>query len=172
MRQIVTADVGGTHARFALAMINQARVVALEHVLTLRTAEHASLQRAWENFGRHVGAGLPREVAIAFAGPVGGEMLKLTNNPWMIQPDEVGALLDVDRHLIINDFGAVAHAVANLPPCGFRCAKIADDVLPNIRPISLSPSPRCQRSQTSALSAAVNMRRRRVFAIAHLTSHR
>lgn len=120
MRQIVTADVGGTHARFALATIDEARVVALDHVLTLRTAEHASFQTAWENFGRHVGAGLPREIAIAFAGPVGGERLKLTNNPWMIQPDQIGALLDVDRHLIINDFGAVAHAVANLDGSAFR----------------------------------------------------
>jgi glucokinase len=119
MRQIVTADIGGTHARFALATIDQTRAVSLDHVLTLRTAEHASFQRAWENFGRHVGAGLPREIAIAFAGPVGGEMLKLTNNPWMIQPDEVAALLDVDRHLIINDFGAVAHAVANLDGSAF-----------------------------------------------------
>jgi hypothetical protein len=58
-----------------------------------------------------------------------------------------------------------------IPPCGFRCAKIAPDVLSNTRPISFSPSPRCQRSQTSALSAAVNKRRTRLFVIAHLTSH-
>jgi hypothetical protein len=58
-----------------------------------------------------------------------------------------------------------------MPPCGFRCAKIDEDVLPNIRPISLNPSPRCQRSQTSALSLAVNTRRSRLFTITpHLSS--
>ena len=57
-----------------------------------------------------------------------------------------------------------------MPPCGFKCAKIADDVLPNTRPISFNPSPRCQRSQTAALSVAVNIRRSRLLAIAHLTS--
>ena len=42
-----------------------------------------------------------------------------------------------------------------MPPCGLRCAKIDDEVLPNTRPISFSPSTRCQRSQISALSVAV-----------------
>src|SRR6186997_2995482 len=107
MRQIVTSDVGGTHARFALATIDAGRVVALDRPLTLKTADHASFQMAWESFGRHVGARLPREVAIAFAGPVVGETLKLTNNPWMIRPDQLAATLGVDRHLIVNDFGAV-----------------------------------------------------------------
>src|SRR5258705_5099442 len=52
-----------------------------------------------------------------------------------------------------------------IPPCGLRCAKIAPDDRSNTRPISFSPSPRCQRSQTSALSTALNIRRR-LFAIA------
>lgn len=119
MRQIVTADVGGTHARFALASIGEGRVVALDQLLTLRTGEHASFPAAWQEFERHVGAALPREIAIAFAGPVGGELLKLTNNPWVIQPDQIAATLGVDRQLIVNDFGAVAHAVANLDASAF-----------------------------------------------------
>jgi hypothetical protein len=44
-----------------------------------------------------------------------------------------------------------------MPPCGLRRWKIARDDRSNTRPISFSPSPRCQRSQTSALSAAVNI---------------
>jgi len=39
--------------------------------------------------------------------------------------------------------------------------------LPNTLPISFSPSPRCHRSQISALSAAVNLR---LCLIIHLTS--
>ena len=50
---------------------------------------------------------LPNELAIAFAGPVGGEMLKLTNNPWVIRPALIKERLGVDRYTIVNDFGAV-----------------------------------------------------------------
>ena len=55
-----------------------------------------------------------------------------------------------------------------MPPCGRRCAKIDDEVLPNTRPISFRPSPRCQRSQISALSDALKYRRR-CLTIAHLS---
>ena len=114
LRQIATADVGGTHARFALATIDGGKVVELGEPVTLKTAEHGSFQLAWQEFGRRSGGELPNELSIAFAGPVGGEMLKLTNNPWVIRPALIKDRLDVDRYTIVNDFGAVAHAVASL----------------------------------------------------------
>ncbi|MGN6848383.1 MAG: glucokinase [Sphingomicrobium sp.] len=114
-RQIAVADVGGTHARFALAEIDGGRVVSLGEPVTLKTAEHGSFQLAWQEFGRRAGIELPNELAIAFAGPIGGEVLKLTNNPWVIRPALIKERLDVDRYTIVNDFGAVAYAVATLP---------------------------------------------------------
>jgi glucokinase len=60
------------------------------------------------------GRALPAAAAIAFAGPVGGELLKLTNNPWVIRPGRLPRELGVERLTIVNDFGAVAHAVAQL----------------------------------------------------------
>ena len=114
MRNIVTADIGGTHARFALAAIEDGRVREVDEPVTLKTAEHASFQTAWEEFGRRRGIDLPDELAIAFAGPVGGEVLKLTNNPWVIRPALMGERLGVERFTIVNDFGAVAHAVASI----------------------------------------------------------
>ena len=95
MRQIAVADGGGTPARFALAEVDGG-TVSLGEPVTLKTAEHGSFQLAWEEFGRHVG-GLPNELAIAFAGPVGGEVLKLTNNPWVIRPALIKERLGVDR---------------------------------------------------------------------------
>ena len=41
MMQIVSVDIGGTHARFALAEIAQGRVVGLGDAVTMQTAEHA-----------------------------------------------------------------------------------------------------------------------------------
>ena len=118
-RTIAVADIGGTHARFALAEIGEGRVVHLYEPVTLRTSEFASFQTAWEAFAVQAGRKLPQELAMAFAGPVGGEVLKLTNNPWVIRPALMNAKLGVERHLIVNDFGAVAHAVAMLPPDQF-----------------------------------------------------
>jgi glucokinase len=120
VRRIAVADVGGTHARFALAEIESGRVVSLGEPFTLKTSEHASFQLAWEEFGRRTRIGLPNELAIAFAGPVGGEVLKLTNNPWVIRPALIPERLGADRYTIVNDFGAVAHAVATLGADHFR----------------------------------------------------
>jgi glucokinase len=114
-RQIAVADVGGTHARFALAEIDGGgRVTGLGDPVTLKTSEHGSFQLAWQEFGRRAGIDLPNELSISFAGPVGGELLKLTNNPWVIRPALIKERLGVDRYTIVNDFGAVAHAVATL----------------------------------------------------------
>ena len=57
--EIVAVDIGGTHARFALAEVDGGRVQRLGEAVTLRTAEHASLQTAWEAFGATLGRPLP-----------------------------------------------------------------------------------------------------------------
>lgn len=112
--EIVAADIGGSHARFALADVEGGRVANLGEAVTLKTAEHASLQTAWETFSAELGRRLPRAAAIAVAAPVAGETLKLTNNPWVIRPAMIGKRLGVDRLTLINDFGAVGHAVARV----------------------------------------------------------
>ncbi len=118
MMQLVAVDIGGTHARFALAEVADGRVVSLADPVTLKTAEHASLQTAWEAFGAQVGP-LPRAAAIAVASPVGGELIKLTNNPWVIRPALVRERLSVDDFVLINDFAAVGHAAAQVEAAMF-----------------------------------------------------
>ena len=120
MSEIVAVDIGGTHARFALAQIHAGRVTSLGEVCTLKTAEHASLQTAWEDFGARIGRPLPAAAGIAVAGPVQGEVLKLTNNPWVIRPAWIPKKLGAKRYTLVNDFGAVAHAVAQLDDGYFR----------------------------------------------------
>ena len=113
--QIVCADIGGTNARFALAEIAGGRVQQLGDAVALKTAEHASLQTAWETFAAQLGRPPPRHAGIAIACPIAGEILKLTNNPWVIRPALFGEQLGLDQYTLINDFGAVGHAVAQLP---------------------------------------------------------
>ncbi len=110
--RLVAIDIGGTHARFAIAEVDGGSVVHLAPELTLKTAEHASLQLALEAFAAEQAEPLPRNAAIAIAGPIQGDVLKLTNNPWIIRPALIPEKLNVDRYTLVNDFGAVAHAVA------------------------------------------------------------
>lgn len=120
MRRIVTVDVGGTHARFAVAEIEDGRVLSIDDPLILRTADHASFQTAWEKFGRTRKISGVSGLAVAFAGPVGGDVLELTNSPWVIRPSSIHERLGVEDYTIVNDFGAVAHAVAALGDEYFR----------------------------------------------------
>ncbi|MBW8745887.1 MAG: glucokinase [Sphingomonas sp.] len=110
--KLVAIDIGGTHARFAIAEVDKGRVVDLKPESTYKTAEHASLQLALEAFAHEQKEPLPRNAAVAIAGPIHGEVLKLTNNPWIIRPSLIPEKLNMDLYTLVNDFGAVAHAVA------------------------------------------------------------
>ncbi len=116
---LVAVDIGGTHARFALARVAHGAVVELGAAITLKTADHASFQLAWQEFARQVGSPLPNATAIAVAGPVGGEIIRFTNNPWIIRPALIPEKLGADRFVVVNDFAAVAHAVAQADPAHF-----------------------------------------------------
>ena len=120
MTAIVAVDIGGTHARFALAEVDAGKVINLGEAVTLKTAEHASFQTAWQEFQRINGAPLPPATAIAIAGPVDADVIKLTNNPWIIRRSMVCEKLNVDSFVIVNDFGAVGHAVAQAGPEHFH----------------------------------------------------
>ncbi len=118
--EIVAVDIGGTHARFAIATIRAGRIVSLADEVTLRSAEHVTLALAWHAYERIVGRPLPRAAGIAIACPVHGELLKLTNNPWVIRPAALKVELGIDSFVLINDFGAVGHAVAQVGPDDLR----------------------------------------------------
>lgn len=115
MTELVAVDIGGTHARFALATIGTDGAIELGEPETLHTAHHASLQTAWEEFRKRRGELLPPAAAMAIAGPVTGEIIRFTNNPWVIRPALVNEQLGIERFTLVNDFGAVAHAVARAP---------------------------------------------------------
>ncbi|NJR78290.1 glucokinase [Sphingomonas corticis] len=113
--QVVAVDIGGTHARFAIAEVDGGRVRALGEPVTLKTAEHASLQTAYEAFRARQGGTLPPAAALSVASPITGDVIRLTNNPWVIRPSLIPERLGAATYTIINDFGAIGHAVAQLP---------------------------------------------------------
>ncbi len=130
MTELVAVDIGGTHARFAIATIAPDGGIELGEPATLHTRDHASFQTAWEDFARMQGGSLPKAAAIAVAGPVGGEVIRFTNNPWIIRPALIGEKLGVERHTLVNDFGAVGHAVARASDAHFIHLAGPDQPLP------------------------------------------
>ena len=112
--ELVSVDIGGTPARFAIATVADDGTISLSEPETLHTEDHASFQTAWEDFRGRMGGSLPPRVSMAIAGPVGGDVIRFTNNPWIIRPALVREKLGVEEYCIVNDFEAVAHAVARV----------------------------------------------------------
>ena len=83
---VVAVDIGGTHARFAIAQVEGGRVISLGETTTLKTADHASLQTAWQAYASQQGGTLPRATGISIAAPINSDVIRLTNNPWVIRP--------------------------------------------------------------------------------------
>jgi glucokinase len=129
-QEIVVGDIGGTHARYALAEIVGRHVVKLSEPVTLLARDHISLAASWAAFGRILGRALPRAAALAVASPVGGEVLKFTNSPWVIRPAALRQELGVDAVTLVNDFGAVGHALSALRPADYAHLAGPDRDLP------------------------------------------
>ena len=134
--QVTAIDLGGTHARFAEARVSAGRVVTLGPATKLRTAGYASFETAWDAYVATLDRP-PCAAAIAVASPVGGEVIKLTNNPWVLRPATFRERLGVERHVLVNDFAAVGHAVAQLPGDSFCHLCGPDRPLPESGTISI-----------------------------------
>ena len=110
MTDIVVVDIGGTNARFAIASLN-GEVARLSTIKRYGTADYSSLGAAWQSFARDLGGQIPRAASIAVAGGLGGETVKLANSPWVVRPRSLPDELGLEQLTLVNDFGAMAHAV-------------------------------------------------------------
>lgn len=137
MADLVALDIGGTHARFALATIGQDGTISLDDPVTLKTGEFASLQTAWDEFERRCGCQLPQAASIAIAGPVTGETVRMTNNSWVIQTGRIDEQLGLEHAMVLNDFAAVAHAVARADADDFSHLTGPDTPLPRTGAITV-----------------------------------
>lgn len=128
--ELVTVDIGGTHARFAIAGIGANGAITLGEVVTLKTAEHATFHDAWTEYARRMDGRLPRAAAFSIAAPVTADVIRLVNNPWEICRAAMPADFALDAVTVVNDFGAVGHAVARAGPEEFAHLAGPDAPLP------------------------------------------
>ncbi len=112
----IAADVGGTHVRIGL--VQGADPVTLAHYRKFACADFAGLAEVFQAFLSSLDPGTPvRRGVIACAGhALGDGSLLSVNLPWQVVPAEIGARLGFDELRVVNDFEAVAHAVAAAGP--------------------------------------------------------
>jgi glucokinase len=109
----LVADIGATNARFGL-LDRDGTVI---HNRTLACADYRSLEDAAEAYlGMAAPAVAPARAAVAIAGPVTGDVVHMTNPPWVFTVVRARARLGLDRLIAVNDFTAVAMAVPLLGP--------------------------------------------------------
>ncbi|TXI96546.1 MAG: ROK family protein [Burkholderiaceae bacterium] len=111
---VLVADVGGTHARFALARLEARgiQITAQEKFLCHDYASFPAVIKAYQE--RHADAqNTPMVMAVA-APIIEGEVAAQANMPWPVRQAELRLLFpQVESHLL-NDFVALAHAVPTL----------------------------------------------------------
>ncbi|AYZ63664.1 glucokinase [Burkholderia multivorans] len=105
------ADIGGTHARFALETARD----GIGNVRVYRCGDHAGVADAMRVFLRDAGCARVRHAAIAIANPVDGDRVSMTNHDWRFSIDATRRALGFDTLHVVNDFAALAMAVPHLP---------------------------------------------------------
>ena len=113
--RIVAADIGGTHARFALAEIGDGGRPRIGEMRKYRTRDQAGLAEAWARFEKDSGGALPRAASLAVAAPIEGDVLTFMNSDWRLDRNGLKGELGLDKLLLLNDFGAVAHTISVTP---------------------------------------------------------
>jgi glucokinase len=104
------ADIGATHARFALetapGVLRSVRVLKCDDFTGIVPLLHSYL-------ADHEGTRI-NHAAFALANPISGDMIRMTNRDWQFSTDEVRRELGLNTLLIVNDFTALAMSLPGL----------------------------------------------------------
>jgi len=104
------ADIGGTHARFALAGPDPTRALLDGSLRSYPVERFDTLAAAARQYLDEVGATPPRAV-IGVAGRIDGDTARMTNHRWVVSAGDLRAALGIDAVTLVNDFVAQARAV-------------------------------------------------------------
>ncbi|WP_097458792.1 glucokinase [Mangrovitalea sediminis] len=107
----LVGDIGGTNARFALV---QPGSVELEQIQVLPCSDYANLDGAVADYLQRANVESVSQACMAFACPVHGERIRLTNNHWSFDRNDMQQRLDLTTFKIINDFTAMALGVPHV----------------------------------------------------------
>jgi len=109
MTSVLVGDIGGSTTRFAVCAPGgrpqEIGVIDNDSV----SGPEAAIRRYLDETGAR-----PRMAVLAVAGPVDGDEIRLTNRKWRFHLDQVRSRFGFSCVHALNDFEAVAHALAGL----------------------------------------------------------
>ncbi len=102
---VLLADIGGTHARFALTTAQADSGLMDGSVRSYAVADHDSLEQVASLYLDDCRE-RPSRAVMAIAGRIDDGVADVANNPWQIRADSVRSALSLDSLQMINDFVA------------------------------------------------------------------
>lgn len=105
------ADVGGTHARFTTW--TKTAGLSSVHRAKYLNDEFADLPTLIRRYRNDIGQDVP-QLLLAIATPLGTGIMRMTNRPWDVAPEQLCRSLQLDRLRLVNDFVAAAAGVGTL----------------------------------------------------------
>jgi glucokinase len=134
----LVADIGGTHARFALADLSHGTPHVLDStILKFKAADYPTLDAAILAYSAAQGCVLPKRAALAVATAVASDEIRFTNSPWVFKRSILQQSLGFEHLAVINDFGAVARAMAHVQHDDLLCLTSPAQSLPGSGVISV-----------------------------------
>ena len=106
MGSLLVADIGGTHARFSLAIGQPGKQVQLTQRQAFLCSEFESFQGALERFLNSISEKPIRHAAIAIAGPISGDFARMTNLHWEFSASGIKQQFNFDTVTFVNDLAA------------------------------------------------------------------
>jgi glucokinase len=116
LADLLVGDIGGTKTLLALF---DASGRDKRHERRFESRDFAALEDIVAVYLRDTGAE-PESACFAVAGPVRGRRAKLTNLPWQLDADALGARCGIGFVSLVNDFAAIGHALPVLVPEDMR----------------------------------------------------
>ncbi|MDQ2703225.1 MAG: glucokinase [Pseudomonadota bacterium] len=107
---ILLADIGGTHARFALAGADSAQPLLAGSVRAFLVDDFDSLAEAAERYLEGMDA-RPSRAVMAVAARIDGDTARMTNHRWVVSRSRLCTELGLESVLLVNDFVAQARAI-------------------------------------------------------------
>ena len=107
--QRLIGDIGGTNTR--LALVEEG--TEWSRMQSFRNEEHASVEAIINDYLQSHGA-RPDAAALAVAGPVRGDRVRLTNRGWVVDAGDLKQQFDLEYCRVVNDFSAVAMGIPAL----------------------------------------------------------
>ena len=104
------ADIGATHARFAL----ETAPGVLRQTAVLRCDDYSGIVPLLNAYLDEHGGERIAHAAFAMANPISGDLVRMTNRDWQFSTDEVRRIMGWSTLLIVNDFTALAMALPSL----------------------------------------------------------